>query len=244
MRPSPSSPSPSVSTPSPFLCAFLLVKVEGAKGLEAGAHAFGAVFSNAIFMGFPIIEAFLGKEALFAAAVYNISFQLLAFSVGPVMLSRGGGKAVKLRPSSFITPAALAAIVGFLLFVAGLGLPTALLSALDLLGGTTTPLSMVLIGAIISRMRPASLIGNPRLFLTAAFRLLLFPAVVYAILYGLGLRGVYLGLPVIVAAMPVAANSAILAEAYGGDAETSASLVFLTTLLSLVTIPLLGLILG
>lgn len=227
-----------------FLLAWLLVKVEGAKGGEAGAHAFGAVFTNAIFMGFPVIEAFFGKESLFLASIYNIPFQLLAFSVGAWILAKSGGAHMRLGFSAFVTPAAVAALAGFGLFVGGVAIPEPLLSAARLLGGTTTPLSMVLVGAMLSRMPLRKAVGNPRLYVTSLFRLVLFPATLWLVLKALGCTGLLLGLPVVVAAMPVAANAAILAEAYGGDAGTASSLVFITTVLSVLTIPVLGMLLG
>jgi malate permease and related proteins len=225
---------------SAFPLAWLLVKAIGAKGGERGAHAFGAIFSNCAFMGFPVIEAILGKEAIFAASVANIPFQLLAFSVGPYILAKTAGGSVKLGISSFITPAAVASVVGFTLFVGGVVLPEPLGSALSLLGDTTTPLSMVLIGSIVARMNFQAVLARPRIYATSVFRLAIFPLGLYAFFYALGFRGLLLSLPVILSAMPVAANSAILAEAYGGDAETASSLVLVSTLLSLFTIPALA----
>jgi malate permease and related proteins len=223
-----------------FPLAWLLVKAIGAKGAERGAHAFGAIFSNCAFMGFPVIEAILGKDAIFAASIANIPFQLLAFSVGPFILAKTAGSSVKLGISSFVTPAAIASLVGFALFAGGVALPQPLGNALGLLGDTTTPLSMILIGSIVSKMDFRAIAARPRLYATSIFRLCLFPLVLFALLYAIGLRGMLLSLPVILAAMPVAANSAILAEAYGGDAETTSSLVLVSTLLSLITIPLLA----
>jgi hypothetical protein len=223
-----------------FPLAWLLVKAIGAKGQERGAHAFGAIFSNCAFMGFPVIEAILGKDAIFAASVANIPFQLLAFSVGPYLLAKPAGGSAKLGVSSFVTPAAVASVVGFALFAFGIILPKPLGAALGLLGDTTTPLSMILIGSIVSRMDFRSVAARPRLYATSLYRLALFPLGLYALLYALGLRGLLLSLPVVLAAMPVAANSAILAEAYGGDAGTASSLVLVSTLLSLVTIPALA----
>ncbi len=223
-----------------FPLAWLLVRVVGAGGAERGAHAFGAIFSNCAFMGFPVVEAILGKDAIFAASVANIPFQLLAFSIGPFILARAAGGSAKLRLGSFLTPAAAASVAGFALFAGGLTLPSPLGRALTLLGDTTTPLSMVLIGSIVSRMDFRKAIGRPRLYATSLYRLALFPAALFALLYSLGLRGLLLSLPVILAAMPVAANSAILAEAYGGDAETASSLVLVSTFISLLTIPVLA----
>jgi len=223
-----------------FPLAFLYVKAIRAKAGARGAHAFGAVFSNVAFMGFPVMEALYGRDSLFALSVYNIPFQILAFSVGPYLLTRSAGSASRLRTSSFATPSAIAAILGFALFAGGVTLPPVLMRPLELLGEVTTPLSMALIGAILSRARLGRLARDPRLYATAAYRLLAFPLAVYAALSAIGFGGRELAMPVLIAAMPVAANSAILAEAYGGDAETASALVFVSTLASLLTIPLIA----
>jgi len=223
-----------------FPLAALLVKAIRAEGGERGAHAFGAIFSNCAFMGFPVIEAILGKDAIFAASVANIPFQLLAFSIGPYMLAKTAGHGVELRLRSFVTPAAVSAFVGFGLFAGGVRLPDTIAEALKLMGNTTTPISMILIGSIISRMDARSAIARPRVYATALYRLAVFPLGLYALLSLIGARGLTLSVPVVLAAMPVAANSAILAEAYGGDAETASSLVLVSTLLSIATIPILA----
>ncbi len=223
-----------------FPLAWILVRAIGAKGAEKGPHAFGALFSNCAFMGFPVVQAILGKDAIFFASVANIPFQFLAFSVGPFILAKTAGSTAKLGPSSFITPAAIASVIGFALFCGGVTLPVPLGKAMTLLGDTTTPMSMILIGSIISRMNLRMAVGRVRLYATSLFRLVLFPFVLFLLLRMLGIKGLLLALPVILAAMPVAANSAILAEAYGGDAETASSLVLVSTLLSLLTIPVLA----
>lgn len=223
-----------------FPLAWILVRAIGAKGAERGAHGFGAIFSNCAFMGFPVVEAIFGKEAIFAASVANIPFQLLAFSVGPFILARAAGGRARIGVWSFVTPAAVASIVGFALFVGGVALPLPIARSLSLLGDTTTPLSMILIGSIVSRMDFKKAVGHPRLYATSLYRLALFPLALYGLLFSLGLRGLLLSLPVVLAAMPIAANSAILAEAYGGDAETASSLVLVSTLFSLLTITVLA----
>jgi predicted permease len=232
-----------------FPLAWLFARLIGAKGQERGAHIFGAIFSNCAFMGFPVVEAILGKDAIFAASVANIPFQLLAFSIGPIILAGGasggagvggGGGRARLRLSSFVTPAAVASVVGMGLFLGGVTLPLPIGRAASLLGDTTTPLSMVLIGSIVARMDFKAAVGRGRLYATSAYRLILFPAALYGLLRLIGAKGLMLSLPVILAAMPVAANSAILAEAYGGDAETASSLVLVSTLLSVLTITALA----
>lgn len=209
---------------------------------ELGVHRFAMCFSNVAFMGFPVAESLLGKESLFVISIYNIPFQLLAFSVGIVMIAgkrtdgpRGLG-AVK----SLLNPAIVSALIGFALFLGSVRIPDPLYSAMDLLGGMTTPLAMIVIGAILAQTKLGGVLGNPRLWLTTAYRLGVHPLLVFAAAKAVGLSGMELAVPVLVSAMPVAANSTILAGVYGGDDVTASGLVFASTLLSLVTIPLIG----
>jgi len=223
-----------------FPLAFLVARLLRAKGREGGVIVFACVFSNCAFMGFPVMEAFFGKESLFTLSIYNIPFQLLAFSLGASIIARGSGKAAGLKLRSFVTPAGLSSIVGFALFLLDISLPAPLTSAAKILGDTTTPLSMALIGSILSRADTKRLLRSPRVYATSLYRLALFPLALFAVLRAFGFSGTRLGLPVVVAAMPVAANASILAEAYGGDAETASALVFVSTLASVVSIPLIA----
>jgi len=209
---------------------------------ELGVHRFAMCFSNVAFMGFPVAESLLGRESLFVISIYNIPFQLLAFSVGIVMIAgkrtdgpRGIG-AIK----SLLNPAIVSALIGFALFLGSVRIPDPLYSAMDLLGGMTTPLAMIVIGAILAQTRLGGVLGNPRLWMTTAYRLGVHPLLVFAAAKAVGLSGMELAVPVLVSAMPVAANSTILAGVYGGDDVTASGLVFASTLLSLVTIPLIG----
>lgn len=213
---------------------------------ELGVHRFAMCFSNVAFMGFPVAESMLGRESLFIVSIYNIPFQLLAFSVGVVMIA---GKA-KANPSArlksgptlgtLLNPAIVSALVGFALFLGSVRIPDPLFSAMDILGGMTTPLAMVVIGAVLAQTRLGGVLGNPRLWATTVYRLALHPLLVFTIAKAAGLTGMELAVPVLVSAMPVAANTSILAGVYGGDDITGSGLVFVSTLLSLATIPVIG----
>lgn len=214
---------------------------------EKGVHRFAMCFSNVGFMGFPVAESILGKESLFMVSVFNIPFQVLAFSAGVVMIAgRSGGEPGGGKPGigsllkSFLNPAVVAALVGFLFFLLSVRIPEPVFSALELLGGTTTPLAMAIIGAILAQTRLGGVLGNPRIWLTSAYRLVVNPLLVLLLARALGLSGLELAVPVLIAAMPVAANSTILAGVYGGDDVTASALVFVSTVASLATIPVLG----
>lgn len=213
---------------------------------ELGVHRFAMCFSNVGFMGFPVAESLLGRESLFIVSIYNIPFQILAFSVGVVMLA---GKSRK--PSSGLSgyfaslkvlfnPAIASALMGFMLFLGSVHIPDPLYTAMDLLGGMTTPLAMVVIGVVLSQTKLSNVFGNPRLWMTTGYRLAFHPLLIYLFARTIGLSGLELYVPVLVSAMPVAANSTILAGVYGGDRVTASALVFVSTILSLVTIPVIG----
>ncbi len=218
---------------------------------EKGVHRFAMCFSNVGFMGFPVAESVLGRDSLFIVAIYNIPFQVLAFSVG-VVLIRGLGavnspaaprslrSALASSAKALFNPAVAAAFIGFILFLSSSRIPDPFYAAFELLGGTTTPLAMVLIGAILSGTKLGPVFANPRLWITVLYRLALHPLIVFFIAGAFGLSGMELAVPVLIAAMPVAANTTILAGVYGGDLATSSGLVFMSTLLSLVSIPLLS----
>ncbi len=234
--------------------ALLLARALGAPRNSRGTYAFAASFSNVAFMGFPVMEALFGRESLFAVSVNNIPFQVLAFSAGIVMIasghepagngagtdSRGPRSSPRLSFRSLVNPAIVATLLGFGFFLFSVRVGEPLYGALEALGSVTTPLSMVLIGAMLARAKLGRTLGEWRVWVLSAWRLFLHPAALWLILRALGAEGMILAVPVVVAAMPVAANTSILAEVYGGDSETASGLVFITTVLSTLSIPLLA----
>jgi len=220
--------------------AFLWARLIHAHGPERGVHEFAASFSNVAFMGFPIMAALFGKDSLFAVSIYNIPFQLLVFSVGIIMIMRGKEDSARLPLRTLISPGILAAVIGFAFFLGSVRIPKLLFSALSILGDITTPLSMAVIGAILARMKIRSVFGNPRVYLTSLYRLVLHPLAIWIVLSAVGMKGQSLAVPVVIASMPVAANATLLADVYGGDAQSASSLVFVSTIASLATIPLIA----
>ncbi len=209
-----------------------------------GVHRYAVIFSNVGFMGFPVVEAVLGKEALFYLAIFNIPFNLLAFSIGAWLIARDGERPVSLSWRTFVNPSVVAVAIGFFCFLFSVRYPEPLLRVLKMTGDITSPLSMIVIGAILARMDPRNVLGRWRNYVTTAVRLLLLPALSFVAMRALGLTGALRVLPTLVVAMPIAANTTILADVYGGDTENASSLVFLSTLACVVTIPVVVAIVG
>ncbi|HON88176.1 MAG TPA: AEC family transporter [Spirochaetia bacterium] len=208
---------------------------------ERGVHRFAMSFSNVGFMGFPIAAAFLGSESLFDVSMYNIPFQILAFSIGVLFIAPHKSKKSILSKKLLVNPAIMSALVGFILFLLQIKIPSPLFTVCSMLGETTTPLAMLIIGGILSQSNIKQALSNPHIWLTTLYRLALFPLMLYGICILLGIKAY--AVPVLIAAMPVAANTSMLAEVYGGDSAVASGLVMLSTLLSTVTIPLIAILL-
>ena len=258
------------------VAAVKLLKVPSKK---AGILAFALSFSNCGFIGFPVVTSILGNGSLFLTSISNIPFNLLAFSVGILIVesvgkamlraeTRGkpGGRAqapeiqiappekvgkpgplalLKAIPFKHLANAnVLAAVIGFVLFWMSVTIPKALALPLEMLGSITTPLAMVVTGAMLSRTPIKTVAGDWRIYVATAIRLLLWPAVTAAALWLIGIKGQIFSITVIIAGMPAASNTSLIAEVYDGDTETASAIVFMSTLFSVVTIPLLALVMG
>lgn len=223
---------------------YLAVRALRTPRKQVGALVFSLAFSNAGFVGFPVIISILGPDTLFLAAVHNVLFNLLAFSVGIVIVSGTGGEKFRFPVAKLFNINVLAAIVGFILFVLSIRLPPVIRQPLELLGNTTTPLAMLVVGAILSHVPAKAVVGDWRLYAVSAVRLLALPAVAGAVCLAAGVSRELLGITVIVAGMPAASNTTLIAELYGGDTETASSIVVLSTLFSVVTIPLMAVLLA
>jgi len=227
-----------------FALAVVYPALLGLSPRERGVHRYAFIFSNVGFMGYPVVEAVLGREALFHLAIFNIPFTFLAFSIGAWLIAKEGQRPLALSWKTFVNPSVVATLFGFVFFIGSVRFPYPVLRTLSLLGDTMTPLSMVVIGAVLGSMEPRRVLGNPRNYVTILVRLLVLPALLGGTLYALGFRGLTLALPTLVSAMPVAANTTLLAALYEGDVHSASSMVFLSTLFCVLTIPLVALLLG
>ena len=213
----------------------LLGRTEG----EKGAWRYAMAFSNVGFIGYPVAVALYGPGALFYAVILALPFNLMAYSLGPLLLV---GKS-RFQWKALLSPCTLAAALGLLCALGNLRPPALVGELLDFLGSVTVPLSLLLVGSLLAGLSLKSVFAAPRVWVLAALRLLLLPLCLWGILHPLGLPELIVGVAVTQMGMPVAINGTLLSMEYGGDTESLARLTFLTTLGSIVTIPLLAAIL-
>lgn len=207
-----------------------------------------AAFCNNGFMGFPVALALFGEEGLTLTVILSIPFNLMLYSVGARLVCmdlprEGENRAISWKKAVF-SVINLSTVVGLVLYFTQIQLPQAVLSPLGYLSDATTPLSMIITGMNLSQGRVTDILRDRDAFTAAGTRLLLFPVLAWGLMRLIpGLDGLVVGALLINVAMPAPAASTLLGEEYGGCTQLGARAVFLSSLLCLVTIPLVSLLL-
>jgi predicted permease len=193
------------------------------------------VFANVGFMGYPVARALYGEIGVFYASVVNLVFSASVWTYGILLYN----SKEKLNFKSLFNIGTISSLLGILLFFLQLPIPAPLLSALDMTGRMTTPLSMLLIGALIANVSVKLLFSDWRIYWTSFLKLLVFPLATVLILKPLQLNDMVVAICTIMAAMPAAATNAIFAKEYDVNPIFASVGVFITTLLCIGTLPLI-----
>ena len=226
-----------------FAVCFVTPYILRCKKEEYGVFRFMTMFSNSMFMGFPILSMFFGPEAIFYAAIFNIPFTLLTYSVG-IWILRSGEGGISFSWKLLLNAAFLSTFVGILFFVTSFSIPDPFYGALGLLSDITTPMSLVVTGGFLASLETKAIFSNVRQYFAAGIRLLIIPALTFAVCSLFITDPLILGITVVTAGMPAAVNTVILAEEHGARPDIAAQGVFISTLLCILTIPLLAVFIG
>lgn len=218
------------------LFSLLAPRFLGGTAAQQGVWRFALIFNNMAFIGYPVVTALFGPEALFYAVILNVPFNLLSYTLGPLMLA--GAKRFRWR--QLVTPCTVAAVLGLFFALTRLRPPAIVGECLAFVGDVTVPLSLLVVGSLLAGLPVGQVFKSPRLWCLSLLRLLVLPVLLFAILQLLGAEPMLLGIAVIEMAMPVAINGSMLSLEYGGDTETMAQATLLTTAVSIVTIPLIA----
>jgi len=198
---------------------------------------FITAFSNCGFMGYPIIETIFGSEGVFYTSIYNIAFNVLIWTAGVMFFTDSNDKSSIKK--ILLNPCILAVFVGILIFILRIPVPQIVWNITSLVGGITTPLSMIVIGAMLSEMKLKDIISGFELYYVSFIRLIAAPLLVYAVFKLLKIDGIVTDICFIITAMPGAVNAAIISDKYGGDSALASKCIFTTTVFSAITIPLM-----
>lgn len=197
---------------------------------------YASMFSNAGNAGLPIISLVFGPAGVFYASMYLIPPRILQWTVGlSLFVKPQKGGWVK---NVLLNPMVVMIYIGAVILLTGKPIPGVFATAIANLGDMTAPLSMILIGATMAHMDARMLLDKSVLFISF-LRLLVFPLLFAVPLALFGADSLTLNVCVILLAMPVASNTAAMAERYGGDFVFASACVSISTLLSIVTVPVM-----
>ncbi|MET1995667.1 AEC family transporter [Enterococcus faecium] len=193
-------------------------------------------FSSVLFIGIPIVEALFGSKGLIVLVALNTIGNIFLFGFGESIFA---GRLLVNIKHIFRSPAILAALLGLLFFVVGFSLPDVLLVPIQNLAGFTSPLSMIINGALLSKTLSLKLFTNKDTLLFCFVRLIIFPIVIFFI-FNLFIRDpFFMKLIILVACMPSGAVNSVFAEKYNSQGSLASNYIIVSTLCCIVTIPLM-----
>lgn len=202
---------------------------------------YATVASNSGFLGNPVAEGVFGSMGLALASIYLIPQRIVMWSAGVSYFTGGADRKTVIR--RVVThPCIIAVFLGLACMLAQVSLPPFLDASLRDVGNCNTAMSMLVIGTILADVRFRDMF-DMSLFLFSGLRLVLIPLAVYAGCLLCRVDGLVTGVSVLLAAMPAASTTAILAAKYEGDAVYASKCVVLTTVLSLIATPIWSMIL-
>ena len=224
------------------LISYIVTKIMKVDDKKRGSWIFGMVFSNNGFIGFPLMYAIYGKDGLFIMAMGNIVQNLLIFSLGVELVNMGHDKKdkVSLRQVLFTRQNA-AIMIGLILFITQIHVYKPVIEILTYLSNLTAPLSMIIVGLSLSRYDIKNMLRDFEAYRLTVFRMIIVPIIIVVIFKVFGIHA-NLDLPFAIlfytAVLPSPALLAIFAERYNASKEFASRCVFLTTVLSVITVPI------
>ncbi len=196
--------------------------------------AYATAFPNCGYLGYPVIGGLFGSEGIIYVAIFVMVFQIYMWTLGVWMFTGKPSKWYK----PFLRPPLIAVVIGIIIFIFSVTIPTPIYNAFDMVGGMTSPLAMLLVGAYLADSKLKDILAEKQIYLLSLFRFVLWPTIMFFALKPFHFSDVMYASCVLLSAMPAAANTVILATRYDKNPKFASELVALTTLISIASIPL------
>ena len=226
-----------------IILAPILNKALRVPSQQRSLYSLITVFSNVGFIGLPLVVSIYGKQAILYVAVFILMFNILFYTYGVFIMGKGLGH--QDAPTSLlnnlkrlINPGVLACILAILIFLLRPPLPDFIKSSISVLGSTAIPLSMMLVGVALGQKKLRTLFNDIRLYIFALIRLIIIPIIFISTLTHFSISPLIMGVSIIMIAVPVGNMPTLLATEYGIDATICSDSLIITTIFSLITIPL------
>lgn len=222
------------------LAGFLVTRCLRMTGQARNVAWLTVFFMNNVFVGFPLVEAIFGPEAVFCASLTNIPFNLILYTLGVSLLHQQEGRKRRINLREMFSVPLIATLAAILIFLIQIPVPAVAADFLSAMGGATVPLSMIIIGISLSAMPMREALLDWRAYVVSLVRLILCPVLTVLLMGPLLTAGsVTMGTYTIISACPSGAMIAILCVRYHSDDQLASKIIFLSTVLSAVTLPVM-----
>ena len=212
-------------------------RVGRVKAEDRGVYSFLIIFGNVGFMGLPLVGALFNNTAVLYTALLCVPFNLLCYTLGVKLIS-GGKSGGKITWRELLSAPLVSSVAAVIIVFLPIRWPEPVAAATTQIGDMILPLSMIVVGASLGEQKLQDVFSDWRIYLLAPVRLLAAPVLLWAVL-GLFVRDkLLLDVITVLGSTPAASAAAMLSIRYGANEKLAARAVFLTTVLSLFTIPL------
>jgi len=217
----------------------LVAKIIRCKKENTGIYVFMMIFSNASFMGFPVIESVLGTKALFYASIFCMIFNITCFSIGVKAINYPETSDKKINAKDVIGhPGVWSALVAIIIYFINPTLPNVITGPILSVGKLTSAIAMMLMGASLAKVPLKEIFTEVRPYFFIVIKQVILPVLLWPLLSRVISDPIILGVTLILLAMPIANMVVMFAIEYDRNEELAAKNVFLSTLLSIVLLPL------
>lgn len=208
---------------------------------DQGMIGFALMFANVGFIGYPIVSSIFGPHAVFYAALLNMPNTFFIFTAG-VMLIKGEYSLKQFNPKVLVSPAMLGAFLAAIIVALGIHTPDIIARPVTMVGNITVPAALMIIGSSKAKLPIREIIGSPKVYITALLRLTIVPLSIYFLFKACGVSDLVNNINTVVIAMPVASFGTMFCLKYGRNPSLITETTFITTLGSIITIPLITLL--
>lgn len=208
---------------------------------DQGMIGFALMFANVGFIGYPIVSSIFGPHAVFYAALLNMPNTFFIFTAG-VMLIKGEYSLKHFNPKVLVSPAMLGAFLAAIIVALGIHTPDIIARPVTMVGNITVPAALMIIGSSMAKLPIREIIGSSKVYITALLRLTIVPLSIYFLFKACGVSDLVNNINTVVIAMPVASFGTMFCLKYGRNPSLITETTFITTLGSIITIPLITLL--
>ncbi len=208
---------------------------------EQGMIGFALMFANVGFIGYPIVSSIFGPKAVFYAALLNMPNTFFIFTAG-VMLIKGEYSIKQINPKVLFSPAMVAAFIAAIIVAFNIHTHDLIARPVTMVGNITVPAALMIIGSSMARLPLREIIGSPKVYVSSVIKLTIVPLSLYFLFKICGVSDIINDINTVVIAMPVASFGTMFCMKFGRNPALMTEITFITTVASIITIPMITLL--